>query len=66
LSKVLRKYDQVKLFTLSDLAVGESFKSVNGKIYIKGERIRKRYKCIEYKTNRIYLFHPLSEVIKQE
>jgi hypothetical protein len=66
LSKVLRKYDQVKLFTLSDLAVGESFKSVNGKIYIKGERIRKRYKCIEYKTNRIYLFHPLSEVIKQQ
>ena len=63
LVKVLRKYDQVKLFTLSDLAVGESFRIASGKTYIKGDKIRKRYKCIECKTNRVYLFHPFSEVI---
>lgn len=64
LIKVLRKYDQLKSFTLSDLAVGETFKTTNGKIFKKGEKIRKRYKCIEHTTNKQYLFHPFAQVIK--
>ena len=64
LLKVLKRYDQVKLLTISDLTVGESFQIANGKIFVKGEKIRKRYKCIEYKTNKVYLFHPFAEVIK--
>ena len=66
LLKVLKRYDQVKLLTISDLTVGELFKIANGKIFVKGEKIRKRYKCIEYKTNKVYLFHPFAEVIKGE
>jgi hypothetical protein len=66
LLKVLKKYDQVKLFTMSDLTVGELFKITNGKSFVKGEKISKRYKCTECKTNKVYLFHPFSEVIKEE
>jgi len=24
--------------------------------------LRKRFKCVEIKTNKVYLFHPLAEV----
>ena len=65
LVRVLRKYAQLPSVTISDLAVGDSFKIANGKIFVKGEKIRKRYKCIEYKTNKTYLFHPFAEVIKE-
>ena len=66
LVKVLKKYEQVKTFTLSDLTVGEFFKIPSGKIFVKGEKNRKRYKCIECKTNKMYLFHPFAEVIKEK
>ena len=66
LVRVLKKYDQLPSVTISDLAVGDSFKIANGKIFVKGEKIRKRYKCIEYKTNKTYLFHPFAEVIKEQ
>jgi hypothetical protein len=64
LVKVLKKYDQVKSFTISDLVAGDLFKIASGKIFVKGEKIRKRYKCIECTTNKVYLFHPFAEVIK--
>ena len=64
LVRVLKKYDQFTSVTISDLAVGDSFKIANGKIFVKGEKIRKRYKCNEHKTNKTYLFHPFAEVIK--
>ena len=64
LVKVLKKYDQVKLFTISDLSTGDVFKIASGKFFMKGEKIRKRYRCIEHTTNKIYLFHPYAEVIK--
>lgn len=64
LLQALRRYDQVRSFTLSDLAVGDLFKTPNGKVFSKGKLIRKRYQCIECKTDKIYLFHPFSEVIK--
>ncbi len=34
----------------------------NGKIFEKGERIRKRFRCIEIATGTVYLFNPLTEV----
>ena len=64
LVKVLKKYDQVQSVTISDLAVGDLFRIANGKTFLKGEKIRKRYKCVESKTNKIYLFHSFAEVIK--
>ena len=64
LVEVLKRYDIDQSVTISDLVVGESFKLANGKEFVKGEKIRKRFRCIETKTNKIYLFHPFAEVIR--
>ena len=66
LVKVLRKYDSVTSFTLSELEVGKTFQISNGKTFVKGEKVRKRYKCIESITKKIYLFHPFAEVIREQ
>lgn len=62
LSKVLRNYDARNALTISDLSEGIMFKLSNGKVFIKGIKLRKRIKCVEIKTNKVYLFHPLAEV----
>lgn len=62
LSKVLRNYDTRNTLNISDLSEGVIFKLSNGKVFEKGVKLRKRFKCIEIKTNKVYLFHPLAEV----
>ena len=64
LLEVLRRYDRVQSFTISDIDIGDSFKLKNGKYFVKGEKLRKRYKCIQLTTNKVYLFHPFAEIIK--
>jgi hypothetical protein len=64
LTRVLKKYDVKKegyLF-VEELPAGGLFKVNNGAIFKKGERIRKRFKCVEVTTRRIYLFSPVYEV----
>tara|TARA_B110000008_G_scaffold190645_1_gene189395 strand:- start:14720 stop:15307 length:588 start_codon:yes stop_codon:yes gene_type:complete len=62
LASVLKKYDTNKVLTISDINQGQIFSISNGKIFKKGEKLRKRYKCVEVSTNKVYLFHPLAEV----
>ena len=62
LSLVLQKYDRYKKLTLFELRKGEKFIDSNGKIFLKGKKIRKRIECVEQQTNKIYFFHPLAEV----
>ena len=63
LVKVLRKYDNQSLLTISDIEEGCEFSLTNGKIFIKGKQLRKRFRCVQQKTNKVYLFHPFAEVI---
>ena len=63
LAAVLKKYDCVKALTISDIDDESIFSIPNGKIFKKEKQLRKRYKCIECATNKVYLFHPLAEVI---
>ena len=63
LAAVLKKYDFVKALTISDIDEESIFSIPNGKIFKKGKQLRKRYKCIECSTNKVYLFHPFAEVI---
>lgn len=65
LVSALRKYDKKKHKILSELESGSVFHVLSNskKIFIKGVRIRKRFECVEKKTNRKYLFHPFIEVI---
>ena len=50
--------------TVSDIEIGKPFNLSNGKSFIKGVKLRKRFRCVEQQTNKVYLFHPFTEVIQ--
>lgn len=64
LIRVLRKYDTntngYKL--VEEIPLHGLFKIDDGKIFKKGEQQRKRFKCVEVETGRVYLFSPVYEV----
>lgn len=65
LLRVLKKYDEKEthLVFVESIPEGALFKTPDGKIFKKGEKIRKRFKCEEVKTKRIYLFSPVYEAV---
>jgi hypothetical protein len=68
LMRILRKYDlngnAHKL--LEELPVASLFRIEDGRIFKKGIKLRKRFKCIEIKTGKEYLFSPVYEVVVGE
>ena len=64
LTRVLRKYDKAgtNACLLEELPRGSFFKTHDGRIFQKGEKLRKRFRCSEKDTGAIYLFSPLYEV----
>ena len=64
LTRVLRKYDTTRgnICLLEELPHGSFFKTHEGKIFQKGERLRKRFRCKEKNTGTVYLFSPVYEV----
>jgi SprT protein len=64
LLRVLKSYDEKKENTVfvESLPAGALFKTHDGKVFRKGEKIRKRFKCEEVATKRLYLFSPVYEV----
>ena len=64
LMKTLRRYDARKSNALlvEELPPNATFKTHDGKLFQKGEKVRKRFKCVEVKTGRLYLFSPVYEV----
>ncbi len=64
LMRVLRKYDERKkdLCFIEELPAGTFFKIRDGRIFQKGEKLRKRFKCREKNTGHVYLFSPIYEV----
>ena len=62
LSRELSKYDKEKVITITDILEGDKFIASNGKEFKKGKKLRKRFRCTQKDTNRVYLFHPLAEV----
>jgi len=64
LYRSLRQYDAPKPdhLTVEKLPAHALFKIKDGRIFRKQERLRKRYKCIEVSSKRIYLFSPVAEV----
>ncbi|MBL7731108.1 MAG: SprT-like domain-containing protein [Chitinophagaceae bacterium] len=65
LLRALRKYDTgtngYKL--VEELSPGSLFRIKDGRIFCKGDKMRKRYKCTEVQTGKIYLFSPVYEVL---
>lgn len=66
LLRVLKNYDLKKeeVYFVEQLPVGQKFEIKGNRIFEKGERIRKRFKCREIATGKWYLFSPVSEVKK--
>jgi len=63
LLRILKKYDHRNdTVLLEELAEGSVFIYRENRSFIKGEQVRKRFKCKELNTNRMYLFNPLTEV----
>jgi SprT protein len=63
LLRVLHKYDDKKDGAILVEAVpdGKTFRIKEGKVFRRIERIRKRIKCVEIATGKIYLFSPVYE-----
>ena len=65
LLRVLKQYDAPKegVIFIEQLAEGAIFKIKGNRLFIKGEKIRKRFKCKEIATGKWYLFSPIYEVV---
>ncbi|MDQ3047699.1 MAG: SprT-like domain-containing protein [Bacteroidota bacterium] len=63
LLRILKKYDERQdTVLLEELPEGATFRYNKEREFKKGEQVRKRFKCKESGTNRLYLFNPLTEV----
>jgi hypothetical protein len=64
LLRVLHKYDAKKdgVLLVEQLIDGQLFSIKCNRTFKRGEKIRKRYKCVEVKTGKLYLFSGLYEV----
>jgi len=63
LAVALKEYDAENDKTyVFELPTGGLFRIYNGKIFKKGEKLRKRYECKEVSSGRTYLFQPNAQV----
>jgi SprT protein len=64
LLRVLHQYDEKKegVSLVETLPHGTHFKIKGGRQFKKEEKVRKRFKCVEVATGKIYLFSPVHEV----
>ncbi|UYQ91651.1 hypothetical protein MKQ68_16300 [Chitinophaga horti] len=64
LMRVLRNYDRKKEnhYLIEQLAMNQLFRTKDGRIFKRGEKVRKRFKCEEVATRKMYLFSPVYEV----
>lgn len=63
LLRTLKLYDENSQHVFLEYLPYKSVFLYNGnKVFEKGERIRKRFRCIEIATGTVYLFNPLTEV----
>lgn len=64
LLRVLHRYDKIKegMSLIETLPIGSTFKIKGGREFKKAEKVRKRFKCVEVATGKMYLFSPVYEV----
>jgi len=67
LFRALKRYDAASnAIAVEALAMKTIFRLKDGRVFRKDELVRKRFKCLEMNTKRIYLFSPLAEVFPVE
>ncbi len=64
LIRVLRRYDDRKSQhrLVEEIPENGMFRCDDGRVFKRGEKMRKRFKCVEVNTGRVYLFSPVYEV----
>lgn len=64
LLRTLRRYDQrpPNVVLIESLPPGALFETSDGRVFQKGEKVRKRHRGTEVSTGRVYLFSPVYEV----
>lgn len=64
LIRALRKYDDPKshIRLVEEIAENGVFRCEDGRVFKKGQKMRKRFKCTEVRTGKLYLFSPVYEV----
>ena len=65
LMRVLRTYDNKTdgHMLVEEIPAHAIFKMKDGRVFKKGEKLRKRYRCEELGTKKVYLFSPVYEVV---
>ena len=58
---ILRKYDDENHCNISQIDFGQKF-NFSGKIFVKKEKLRKRFKCLNTQNQRYYLFNPTTKI----
>ena len=67
LFRALKKYDSASAgVSVESLTIKSVFQLKDGRTFRKDELVRKRFKCLELNTKRVYLFSPLAEVYPLE
>ncbi len=66
LLRAFRKYDKAgrDMFFVEEIEQGCLFSLKDGRVFRRGPKIRKRFKCVEVSSGREYLFSPVYEVKK--
>ena len=66
LMRILHRYDENKkdISLLEEIPRGTFFITKDRRIFQKGEKLRKRFRCTEKNTGKVYLISPLYEVKK--
>ncbi|HVZ96212.1 MAG TPA: SprT-like domain-containing protein [Chitinophagaceae bacterium] len=64
LLRILRRYDAHKpgFYFVEQLPVNSIFKEKNGRVFMKGNKVRKRFVCKELPGGKLFLFSPVAEV----
>jgi SprT protein len=64
LARALKKYDaDLATNRIEEIPINAVFTLKDGRKFKKGERIRKRYRCLCLDNGNIYLFNPLADVL---
>ncbi|TCJ17587.1 hypothetical protein EPD60_05175 [Flaviaesturariibacter flavus] len=68
LLRTLRRYDPQRegVVLIESLPPGALFETSDGRVFQKGEKVRKRHRGTEVSTGKIYLFSPVYEVRQRE
>lgn len=64
LQRILKNYNPSSdKITIEKMEAETIFEIHSGELFCKGEKVRKRYKCMNIRTKRMYLFDPLYEAL---